>query len=350
MAGDKFKPQYRRLLFIDRKIREGRFPSCASLGEEWEVSAKTIQRDIDYLRDQMGAPIEYDKSRHGLYYSDKSWFLPAVILSEGDILALLVGTQALAMYKGTPVAGELKAIYSKLSQLLPEKISIAPELIFSRFSFLGVPCRPINADVWKTLIRGLLNQRVTRIEYISPRSKAPKAHTIHPLHMVNIEGDWYILAHETRWKDMSQFAVSRIASVGLSDATFLPPKGFNAERLLKDRFGKFIHMESRERTTVRLLFKPAIANSIAERIWHPKQKLKWRRDGGLELEFPVVDVIDVVPWVLSFGIDANVLAPRELKKIVLARSGHMENWNDVATTHEDARSARAIRRGVQESP
>ncbi len=256
MAGDKFKPQYQRLLFIDRKIREGRYPSCASLGAEWEVSAKTIQRDIDYLRDQMGAPIAYDRSRHGLYYADKSWFLPAVILNEGDILALLVGTQALDLYKGTPVAGELKAIYSKLAQLLPDKVSIAPELIFNRFSFAGMPCRPISADVWKTLIRGLLNQRVTRIDYASPRSRTPKTHTIHPLHMVNIEGDWYVLAHETRWKDVTQFAVSRIRKAELMDATFDPPKGFNAERLLKDRFGKFIHTDRRERTLVRLLFTP----------------------------------------------------------------------------------------------
>lgn len=322
MSGDKFKPQYKRLLFIDRKIRDGQFPSCATLGEEWEVSAKTIQRDIDYLKWEMGAPIEYDKSRHGLYYADKTWFLPAVLLSEGDILAMLVGTQALQMYEGTPVAGELKSIYSKLAQLLPEKISIAPELIFNRFSFHGVPVRPINSDIWKTLIRAVLNQRVTSIQYASPRSDQPKEHTIHPLHLANIEGDWYLLAFETRWEDIAQFAVSRIKKATLKEVTFAIPKGFNAERLMKDRFGKFIHTDGGKPTTVRLLFKPEIANSIAERTWHPKQKLKWRRNGALELQFSVLDVRDIVSWVLSCGIDAHVLAPRELRRIVLAQSAH----------------------------
>ena len=316
MGGDKFKPQYQRLLFVDREIREGRFPSCATIARKWEVSAKTIQRDVDYLKYDMKAPIEYDKARHGLYYGDKTWFLPAVLLNEGDILALLIGSQALAMYKGTPVAGELKSIYSRLAQLLPEKISVAPELIFNRFSFHGDPARPISADIWKTLIRAVVNQRVTRIEYASPRSSQPKEHTIHPLHLANIEGDWYILAFETKWEDIAQFAVSRIKLAELTQATFVPPSTFDVETLMKDRFGKFIHTDGGKRISVRLLFKPEIASSISERIWHPRQVLKYRQNGSLELTIPVRDLRDILPWVLSYGSAVRVLSPSSLRRLV----------------------------------
>jgi predicted DNA-binding transcriptional regulator YafY len=318
MAGSKFKPQYRRLLFIDQQIRSGKFPSCATLGVKYEVSAKTIQRDVDYLKDELDAPIEYDATRHGLFYRDKTWFLPAILMSEGDILALLVGTQALEMYKGTPVAGELKSIYGKLAQLLPEKISIAPELIFSRFTFSGAPVRPIIAQVWKGLIRGLLHQRVTTIEYASPRSEKLKVHTIHPLHMANIEGDWYVLAHETRWGDIAQFAVSRIRKVKLQETPFTPPKGFDAVKMMANRFGKFIHTEGGGKTVqVIIQFTPDSAASIAERNWHPKQKQTWRKDGGLVLEFPVIDVQDIVPWVLSYGQGIQKLEPKFLRDEVV---------------------------------
>ena len=40
-----------------------------------EPSTRTIQRDIETLRDQ-GAPIEYDRHRHGFYYAQQSWQLP----------------------------------------------------------------------------------------------------------------------------------------------------------------------------------------------------------------------------------------------------------------------------------
>jgi len=314
MAGSKFKPQYRRLLFIDAQIRGGKFPSCATLGAKYEVSAKTIQRDVDYLKDELDAPIEYDAIRHGLYYRDKTWFLPAILMSEGDILALLVGTQALEMYKGTPVAGELKSIYAKLAQLLPEKISMAPELIFSRFTFSGAPARPILAEVWKRVIRGLLHQRVTTIEYASPRSDQFKVHTIHPLHMANIEGEWYVLAHEKRWGDIAQFAVSRIRKVELQELTFTPPKGFDAGKMMENRFGKFIHTGGGGKTVqVKIQFSSEVATYISERAWHPKQKITWRKDKGLVLEFPVVDVRDIVPWVLSCGLHIRRLEPKSLR-------------------------------------
>jgi hypothetical protein len=43
----KYKPQHSRLLFIDRKIGEGKYLNCSTLAEEWEVSNKTIMRDLE---------------------------------------------------------------------------------------------------------------------------------------------------------------------------------------------------------------------------------------------------------------------------------------------------------------
>ena len=43
----KYKPQHARLLFIDRKIREKRYPNCSLFNEEWEASSKTILRSVN---------------------------------------------------------------------------------------------------------------------------------------------------------------------------------------------------------------------------------------------------------------------------------------------------------------
>ena len=88
------RPLLRRLLSIDSKIREGKMPNCTSLARDEEVSRRTILRDLDYLRDQLGAPIEYDPIKKGFRYSSPDWFMPAVRLSEGELLGLLVGTKA----------------------------------------------------------------------------------------------------------------------------------------------------------------------------------------------------------------------------------------------------------------
>ena len=99
------RPLLRRLLSIDSKIREGKMPNCTSLARDEEVSRRTILRDLDYLRDQLGAPIEYDPIKKGFRYSSPDWFMPAVRLSEGELLGLLVGTTPSHTPWGTTPAG-----------------------------------------------------------------------------------------------------------------------------------------------------------------------------------------------------------------------------------------------------
>jgi predicted DNA-binding transcriptional regulator YafY len=59
------RPTFRRLGVIAGKLRRDlTLPSCARLGVELECSYKTIQRDIDLLRDFFGYPLEYDASKY----------------------------------------------------------------------------------------------------------------------------------------------------------------------------------------------------------------------------------------------------------------------------------------------
>ena len=320
MGATKFKPQLRRLLAIGASIREGHYPSCARLAAKLECSAKTVQRDIDYMRDFLDAPIAYDERKKGLYYTDKSWFMPSIMMNEGALFAMLVGSQAMAMFQGTPVAAELKQIYDKLAAYLPDTISVPPEYLVSKVSFHAPPARAIRPEVWKQVVRGVQHQNKVEILYQSHRYKEPLRHTIHPYHLANLEGEWYVLARSEKWEDLTQYALGRIQDAKVTEARFDMPAGFNAGDVLKKRFGRFIHGDGRKTIPVRLLFAPRLASYIAEKTWHPEQKLRGRRDGSVELELPVYDVQDVVPWVQGFGPDVMVLGPEELRAVIKERS------------------------------
>jgi len=90
----KYKPQHSRLLFIDRKIGEGRYPNCGTLAEEWEVSNKTIMRDLDYMRYQLEAPLEYSAKHRGYYYTEENFKLPAISIKESDLFAIYLAVLA----------------------------------------------------------------------------------------------------------------------------------------------------------------------------------------------------------------------------------------------------------------
>lgn len=308
------KTQFSRLMELDNQIRQGKYPNCLSFATEWEVSQKTIQRDIDFLRDSLNAPIEYDRERKGFYYTDAHWFLPSISVSEGDLLSILVAEKALEQYRGTPIATTLERVFSKITDLLPEKITIRPELIFNKFSFTTPPTRPIDMEVWSVVVRGLVNQKLLAMGYRAPDKGVTTQWEVAPLHMANLQGEWYLFAKAEGEDHIRQFSIGRIQSVKLTSRPFEMPAGFDPKTLLANTFGRFaLHDHDH---TIRLLFDQQVAVWVLEKQWGPKQVIKQRRNGDVELSFSAAGVFEVFRWVMAWGRWVKVLAPVELKKMV----------------------------------
>ncbi len=84
------RPALVRLAVIDREIRDGRMPNAATLALQLEVNPRTVHRDLDYLRDQFGAPLKYDRDRNGYFYTNPSYQIPLPQLAEGGAVALFL--------------------------------------------------------------------------------------------------------------------------------------------------------------------------------------------------------------------------------------------------------------------
>jgi predicted DNA-binding transcriptional regulator YafY len=75
------RPPLARMLRIHQSLMENRYPNCRKMAEEFEVAAKTVQRDVNFMRDQMRLPIEYDKARFGFHYTRPVTALPSMGLT-----------------------------------------------------------------------------------------------------------------------------------------------------------------------------------------------------------------------------------------------------------------------------
>lgn len=307
------KSQYARLIELDRKIRGGGYPNCLTFAEEWGVSQKTVQRDIDFLRDQCRAPIAYDRDRKGFFLEDKSWWLPSVALSEGELLAVLLASRVADQYRGSPVAKQVEQVFEKLSDLLPDKISVNPALLFTRFTFTSPPAKPIGEGVWSTVVRGLLSQQTVKMAYRPFDSTAVqkgKESLVNPYHIANLQGEWYLFGVHNGHSDVRQFSLARIEKATLSDQHFEMPPDFDPKKLLDATFSRYAGDGKPQ--TIRLLFDKEVANWVTERLWHPHQKIKRLKSGEVELEFPAKGLFEVQRWVLSWGHWVKVRAPGEL--------------------------------------
>ena len=301
------KTQMRRLLELHELLKVGKFPNCSTFAEKWEVASKTIQRDIDFLRDQMGAPIEYDALKRGYYYTDPFFMLPSISMNEGELTALMIGTRALEQYRGTPVAAKLESVLEKLSEILPDEISINPAELFSRFSFSSPPAIPVKPHIWETVLKGLLSKRRLEITYLG------KTSTISPLHMANLQGAWYLFVRFYDYDNFRQISIGRIEKARLLNQE-VNDAGFDAEKFLSNTLYRFAG--DNEPFTIKLVFDKAVADSVMEHEWHSNQKMKLQKNGKVELEFTAKGDVEVKRWIMAWGRDCTVKSPKWVKQMI----------------------------------
>ncbi len=72
-----------RIQWLHKKIAQNSYPNAQRLAERFKISHRQAQRDLDYLRKELGAPVEYDNRRKGFYYS-KPFTLPLLLTSDND--------------------------------------------------------------------------------------------------------------------------------------------------------------------------------------------------------------------------------------------------------------------------
>ena len=97
------RPPLERMMKIHQAIQSGTFPNGTRLARELEVSTKSIQRDLDFMRDRMNLPIEFVPASHGYRYTEPVDAFPTLQITEGEFVALVVAEKALQQYRGTKI-------------------------------------------------------------------------------------------------------------------------------------------------------------------------------------------------------------------------------------------------------
>jgi len=72
-----------RIHFIHSAIKSGQYPNVPKLARTLEMSTRAIERDLELMRDLMGAPTVYSYNRKGYYYAGDAYSIPPLRLTEG---------------------------------------------------------------------------------------------------------------------------------------------------------------------------------------------------------------------------------------------------------------------------
>lgn len=307
------RPPVVRMYLLDEQLRNNLYPNCPSLAAYFEVHPKTIQRDVDYMRDLLGAPIDYHKKKKGFYYR-KNWvFLPSAFLERDEAEALKATKKVLSQYLGTPYYDEVSRALDKVLQYLPG--SFGDSDFFSVYSFDQPATTPEFSSHFIVLEDAIRQKLKANIVYDAPSSGALTERTVHPyrLHYSHGTQTWYLVAHCELRKGMRTFVVGRIRELHLTNEHFRLPSDLSVDEYLSKTFDQVVGDAEHE---VAIRFSSYQAPWIRERQWHHTQQIETLADNGLIIRFRVSGLDALKRWVMRYGKEAEVFEPQELRKMV----------------------------------
>ena len=307
------RPPLERMLRIHQALQSGKFPNASTLAQEIEVTSKTIHRDIEFMRDRMNLPIQFDVSRNGYFYDGEVSAFPTLQITEGELFALVVAEKALQQYRGTSFEWPLLSAIKKMEQSLPDTISLNLADVGQTISFRTSVEPILDLKNFDALARAVAQRQQLEMDYRKPGAGKAEARIVDPYHLANINGEWFFFAFDHGRKDFRKFVPARIRGIKPTGKTFERSKKFSLEKQLRDSFG--VHSGEGEFDVV-IRFSARAADYIREKKWHESQQLQELKSGGVDLHVKLSSLIEVERWILSWGGDAKVIKPRELAEAV----------------------------------
>jgi proteasome accessory factor B len=307
-----------RIYEIHAAILSGEYPNCTVLAEKLSVERKTIQRDITFMRDELKLPIIYADSLHGYFYDQDVSDFPVFQTTNEELAGLFLARNALESVRGTPLADVLRTAFCKLTRGMIGKIQFSWTDLDEAFSRKVVEQSPRDVKRFGDLAKAILDQLVTTFYYLKLGAYSAELRKVQPLHLGEVDGGWYLIAHDLEREALRTFSLPRMTRMKISNTRFARPEDFDGSNYLKRSFGVWSVAGDHTRHLVRVELKNYAARLAQERRWHPTQEIVRLNAKGtrIEVKFEVGRLEEVLRWVLSFGSQAKVIGPPELVKMV----------------------------------
>ncbi|MGQ9844451.1 MAG: helix-turn-helix transcriptional regulator [Spirochaetota bacterium] len=299
--------QNERLQYIDTAIRENGIVTVQEVAQKFEVSPRTVKRDIEYLRERINAPVEYVPHKKGYCYSlpfDYFTFRNERILLFYIFLTKLIESPTHFPFIDKNIIHSIKK-YVK-AQYLP---------LIAKISYEIEEWEELNIALFSKLFAALRDNMFVTIHYADAKG-AMTTRAIAPQHFIHYEGRWYCIAFDENKKQLRTFLLSRIKDAALQNKK-------QSTVLSNDELQKYICSaygiykgKSGQKVCVR--FYEPVSNIVKKQVWHKEQSVKEGKDSNygryVELQLLVHHPQELIGKVLRYGKYAEIIYPAEIRK------------------------------------
>ncbi len=284
----------------------------SQLADRLHIAPRTVRKYLTELSAAGRLPIYRDRRGWRLMEEARLEVAPIRFALE-EAAALFLAVRLLERHADEPNAAVSGAV-AKLGAAIPGELRPAFDHLVSRAD-AGVVEDPFSA-VFRTMAYGWALHREVELEYRSRSTGGVVTGTLRPylLEPSAVGSAIYAIGSLDPPGQIRVLKLERITRARLANTTFEAPPVSDLIQRLDQSWGVWISDE--EPVDVILLFSAEVAQRVRETRWHPSQKLKKRRDGRLEMQLTVSSTIEILPWVLGWGRQVEVVSPPDLRGLV----------------------------------
>lgn len=307
------RQQLERIMEIDRQIRAGLYPKAEDIAEKLGYKPRVIYEDRRFMIDRMGAPIEFDQEKDGWYYTDPTWMLPNIMVTEGELLAYFLSIEVAERHAGTALESPLRSAIEKISKTIKGSVNVELEQLRTYYTVANPTATLTNEQVLLDLYKAAQERHQVEMNYYTNSRGEWTKRTVNPHHLYFENDAWYLFAFDHLRGEMRNFHLGRIEWWNVLDERFERRPGFSAD----DWMGQsFLGIRGENPVPVAIQFDEYQARWIRERNWSEGHELEELANGGLILRFETGGLEGVKLWVMQYGRHAEVLEPLELRQMV----------------------------------
>ena len=312
--------RYERILTLHRILKSARYPvPLARVMEELDCSRATAYRDIAFLRDALGAPIDSGGDEAAFRYATdeaERFELPGLWLTSEELQALLALNELIGRTAPGILAGALAPVRKRIDGLLSNQTD-GKSFPLERIRVIGYGARRVDEAAFRHVASAVLGRKRLKFDYRARSTNAATARAVSPQRLTHYRDNWYLDAFDHGREALRSFALDRIARASVLDDTAVDIDETELNRHLASSYGIF---SGAPKATATIRFSAHAARWVADEHWHSQQQGQWLADGHYELKLPYSNSRELLMDVLKYGPDAEIVAPvslREEMKIML---------------------------------
>jgi predicted DNA-binding transcriptional regulator YafY len=212
-----------RVLQLLSLLQTYKFWSGMELSERLGVSARTLRRDVERLR-ELGYPVDATPGVAGGYRLTSGAHMPPLLLDDDEAVAIAVGLRAAAGASVDGIEDTAVRAMAKLEQVLPDRLRRRVRAVHSNVTPLrwgGSEGPKVDAEALAVLAQACRDSEEVRFEY-QARDGEETRRLVQPHQLVSAGRRWYLVAWDCRRQDWRTFRLDRLHSPQLAGARFKP--------------------------------------------------------------------------------------------------------------------------------